>query len=409
MALTRRRFLQGATATVVVTGGLPKVVWGAPTQAQAWNGRSLVVVQLAGGNDGLNTVVPYRQELYKRLRPTVALGDADLLKLDADTALHTGLAKLRAQFDQGNLAVVRAVGYPKPNRSHFESTAIWQTGRLDPHREATGWLGRALDAEAVPAKSPLQALGIGGGGLTPSLYARSPVPSLGSLDAFAVQPDRRYPGDAAAIKQALSSLYAAEPKPAGPLGFIRHVGRTALDSSEALRTAVTSYKSMVDYPRGGLGDQLKLVAQLLAADLGIQIFHVTLGGFDTHANQKGQHANLLTQLSDGIHALLDDAGSHGLQDRLAVMTYSEFGRRVGENGSSGTDHGAASVLFLAGAKVAGGLYGPVPDLSKLDGGDVPFVLDFRSVYASVLQDWLGLGADKLLGPAPAPLALFRRA
>jgi uncharacterized protein (DUF1501 family) len=407
--ISRRRFLQGATATVVTAAGLPKVVLGADLQPGAsWNGRTLVVLQLAGGNDGLNTVVPYKQPLYKKLRPNVSLNDNEILKLDDEVALHGGMVKLRAKLDQGTLAVVRGVGYPKPNRSHFESTAIWQTARLEPAREPTGWLGRALDAGGgSPTERPLHALGIGGGGLTPSLYAaKAPIPSLSSLDAFAVQPDRRFPNDAPALKAAFGAMYKDAPG-TGPLAFIRHVGRTALDSSDALRTAVTSYQSMVDYPRGGLGDQLKLIAQLLAADLGIRVFHLTLGGFDTHANQKGAHTNLLTQVSDGLSALLDDVKGHGLEDRVAVMTYSEFGRRAEENGSAGTDHGAASVLFLAGARVTGGLYGPVPDLSKLEGGDISYAVDFRSVYASVLKQWLGLSAEKLLGSTPTPLQLFR--
>jgi uncharacterized protein (DUF1501 family) len=406
--ISRRRFLQGATATVVTAAGLPRIVLGAGLEpGGAWNGRTLVVLQLAGGNDGLNTVVPFKQPLYRKLRPSVALADNEILKLDDEVALHGGMAKLRAKLDQGVVALVRGVGYPKPNRSHFESTAIWQTARLDPTREPTGWLGRVLDASNASPERPIHALGIGGGGLTPSLYAaKAPIPSLASLDAFSVQPDRRFPQDAPALKTAFSALYRDTPG-AGPLAFIRHVGKTALDSSDALRTAVTSYQSMVDYPRGGLGDQLKLIAQLLAADLGIRVFHLTLAGFDTHANQKGAHANLLTQVSDGLSALLDDVKGHGLEDRVAVMTYSEFGRRAEENGSSGTDHGAASVLFLAGARVAGGLYGPVPDLTKLDGGDVGYSVDFRSVYASVLKQWLGLAPERLLGPTPAPLSLFR--
>jgi len=191
------------------------------------------------------------------------------------------------------------------------------------------------------------------------------------------------------------------------VGFIQGVGRTALESSDALRGAVTRYTSMVEYPKGVLGDQLKLIAQLLTANVGTRLFHLTLGGFDTHANQKQQQRNLLAQIGEGVNALLGDLKSHGIDDRVAVMTYSEFGRRAAENGSAGTDHGAGSVLFLAGTRVAGGLHGPVPDLARLEGGDVPFAIDFRSVYASVLRDWLGIRPELVLGTGFDTLRLFR--
>jgi uncharacterized protein (DUF1501 family) len=251
-------------------------------------------------------------------------------------------------------------------------------------------------------------VGVGGGALSPALFAsQSPATALSSLDAFAAQPDKRFPGDAPALINALKAIYDEKPNLTYP-GAIRAVGRSALQSSDALKAAVTSYQSMVAYPKGGFGDQLRLAAQLLAVDLKVRIVHVTLGGFDTHANQKQQQRALLQQLSDGVSALLDDAKMHGFADRVAVMTYSEFGRRAAENGSGGTDHGAGSVLFLAGQSVAGGLHGPMLDLSKLDKqGDVPVGVDFRQVYASVLKDWLGLPYEPFLGKVAAPLPLFR--
>jgi uncharacterized protein (DUF1501 family) len=416
MGITRRRFLGGSGATLVALGGsglLPRMAaaLGAEDTGNPASLRSLVVIQLAGGNDGLNTVVPYADPLYPKLRPAVALPESEILKLDERLGLHAALAPFRERFAQGTLAVVEGVGYPNPDRSHFVSTAVWQTARLDPYREPTGWLGRAIDFQPDPRHprepAALEALGIGGGGLTPALYApRTPVPSLLSLDAFSVQPDRRYPGDAGALRTALGAMYGESGEPAGA-GFVRQVGRSALRSSDELRAAVAGYSSMVTYPRSGLSDQLKLIAQLLTANIGTRIFHVTLGGFDTHANQKPQQRNLLAQLADGVSAFLDDLRAHGLDERVAVITYSEFGRRAQENASAGTDHGAASSLFVVGAKVAGGLYGPAPDLSKLEGGDVPFAVDFRSVYASVLRDWFKIPAEKVLGPSFTGLQLFR--
>ena len=220
-------------------------------------------------------------------------------------------------------------------------------------------------------------------------------------------PDRRYPADAPALRRALDSLYAGGRSSVGSGAFVSTVGRTALLSSDALKSAVSTYTSTTTYPRGPFGDQLKLVSQLLAAGLPPRLFHLTLGGFDTHSNQKPQHRSLLGQLAEGITALLDDAEAHGFADRITLMTYSEFGRRAAENASAGTDHGAGSVLFLAGQGVAGGLHGTPCDLASLANGDVPVSVDFRSVYASVLRDWLSVAPEIVLGSRVAPLPLFR--
>lgn len=418
-------FAAAASASSTFLASVADALGTTPAADMAGRGRVFVLVQLAGGNDGLNTVVPAADPLYRKLRPSVALAQDEILAFSDRLSVHSALAPLRGRFEKGQLAVVEGVGLPKPDRSHFVSTAVWQAGRSDT-RDASGWLGRALDLippsfapEAVRAATkvpgigdssapPLPAIGIGGGGLTPTLASpKIPVPSLLSLDAFAVMPDRRYPGDAPALRRALDRLYASGGSTSQPGAFISSVGRVALLSSDALKAAVTTYTSTVTYPRGPFGDQLKLVAQLLAAGLPPRLFHVTLGGFDTHANQKSQQRNLLGQLAEGITALLDDAAAHGLSDRVVVMTYSEFGRRAAENASAGTDHGAGSVLFLAGDGVAGGLYGTAPDMSKLLDGDVPVSVDFRSVYASVLKDWLSVASEAVLGAKVSPLPLFR--
>jgi len=412
MSITRREFVSTTAATVASLG------WLRPLLARSAEGietrpedqRALVVIQLAGGNDGLNTVVPFADPLYKKLRPTIALAEAQMMKLDERLAFHAALAPLRERFAAGQVAVVEGVGYPKPDRSHFVSTAIWQTGRLEPYKEPTGWLGRAIDLDADPkrprAHIPLEALGIGGGGLSPALYARTSLPSLLSLDAFTVQADRRFPGDAPAVRTALESVYSEGMDATLPAGFVQRVGKTALRSSDALKGAVAGYTSMVNYPQSGLANQLKLIAQILTANLGTRVFHVTHGGFDTHANQKPQQQALLGQLAEAITAFSDDLKAHGLGSRVAVMTYSEFGRRAQENGSAGTDHGAGNTAFVIGEKVKGGIYGPIPDLSKLEGGDVPFGVDFRTLYSSILREWLGVSADKVFGQTFDTLPLF---
>ena len=359
MTISRRHFLHGLGFTAASLGTGVKVFAdpaatgrdaAAPTPAP-----SVVFIQLAGGNDGLDTLVPLNDPLYRKLRPGIGLNADEVQALDTDDLfLHGSMSKLHARFASGELAIVQGVGYPKSSRSHFESSAVWQTGRLEGQGE--GWLGRSGPAR-LPG--PFARVGVGGGSLTPALYGtESPATSLSSLEAFAAQPDRRFPGDAPALLSALAAIYAHSPRKAAPgAAQVWRIGETALQSSQVLAAAATQYMSMVTYPRGGFGDQLKLTAQLLAANLGVRIVHLTLGGFDTHANQKRQQANLLGQLSDGVSALLDDAKAHGLGDRVTVVTYSEFGRRAAENASNGTDHGAGSVLFLAGPRVKGGLHG----------------------------------------------------
>ena len=400
--ISRRTVLQG--------GGLSLLALSLPELAHASSvdGRTLVVIQLAGGNDGLNTVVPIGQPDYRKLRPTVGLNPDEVLPLDQQgLAFHSSLKRLHERWRSGQVAAVLGVGLPKPNRSHFEATAIWQAARAEPHLDPTGWLARSLQERSDVLRQPLVALGIGGGALSPVLYAKgSPFTSLTSLEAFTVQPDRRFPGDAPALNAGLGALHQESPKEAAELGFLRRVGRTALTSSAALADAVKGYRSTAEYPKGAFGDSLRLVGQLMAASLGVRAFHLTLGGFDTHANQKRQHAPLLQQLSDGVCALLDDAAEHGAGGRLVVMTYSEFGRRAQENASGGTDHGAGSVTFLVGERVAGGLHGQAARLDALVDGDVPSTIDFRSVYSAILRDWLGVPPAAVMGPVPV-LGLLR--
>jgi uncharacterized protein (DUF1501 family) len=305
---------------------------------------------------------------------------------------------------KNDVALVTGVHYPKSNRSHFESTAIWQTARPQPALEPEGWLGRVFESDRT--LGPFGMVSVGGGALTPALYAQQAQATvLSSLEAFAAQPDKRFPGDAPALFAALNALYR-ERADAVDSRIVRQVGELALASSAQLREAASAIQSMVQYPKGPFGEQLKLASQLLAADLGVRVIHCTLGGFDTHGNQRPQQRNLLQTLSDGIAALLDDAAAHGLADRVVVMTYSEFGRRVAENASGGTDHGSASAMILAGAGVQGGLHGTPPNLSILDGGDIPCTSDFRAIYASVIRDYFGAPPEKPLLHNIAPLKLF---
>jgi uncharacterized protein (DUF1501 family) len=399
MPLNRRELLQ-AGGVLLGSAALPSFSW---AESPAGPPRALLLIQLAGGNDGLNTAAPLADADYAKLRPTVGLKPNETLDVGAPVALHASLAPLVPRFKAGQLALVQGVGYPKPSRSHFEAIEVWQSGDVK-SRTRTGWVARAFE-KATPGTFSL--LSIGGGGATPALRTDKPPPAvLSSLDAFAAQLDKRSPGDAPALLKALTAMYGA-PDAKSATTPIRRVGQAGLSASEELKKTASSYTTHASYPRGGFGDQLKLAMQMLSAPLGVRVAHVVLGGFDTHANQKRQHQTLMGNLADGIAAVLADAEEHELGERLLVMTYSEFGRRVAENGSGGTDHGAGSVLLVAGAQVKGGLYGQAPALSHLDGGDVPVTLDFRSVYASVLKDWLHVAPQSVIPGGPEPLSLIK--
>jgi uncharacterized protein (DUF1501 family) len=386
IALSRRHLLQASAASW----------WLAPLAlAEMPPSRALILVQLAGGNDGLNTLAPLADPLYAKLRPSLALKPEETVDLGAEVALHAGLAPLLPRFKAGQLALLQGVGYPKPSRSHFEAIAVWQSGDLK--APPSGWVTRGLEKRA-PASFSFVSLGTGGSSPALSTSGRPPT-ALASLDAFSAQPDRRNPTDAPALLEGLSAIYGASDANDGA-GLVRRVGRAGLLASDELKHSASSYATRQVYPRGPFGDQLKLALQLLTSPLGVRVVHVVLGGFDTHANQRRQHQTLLETLGQGIAAVLGDAEEHEIADRLLVMTYSEFGRRVAENGSQGTDHGAGSVMLVAGAGVKGGLLGHSPQLAHLDQGDVPVTLDFRAAYSSVLKDWFGaplnLGASDTL-------------
>jgi uncharacterized protein (DUF1501 family) len=420
MLLTRRGVFKGG---VLVAFGLTAptfLTMTAQHTAEAGvstaTGRNvLVVLQLGGGNDGLNTVIPYADPAYRAARPTLAIPEAEVLTLSGYVGLHPSMAALKARFDAGQFAIIQGVGYPNPNRSHFRSMEIWQTARPDAY-EPTGWLGRYLDANccgedrpagAAERESSLEAVSIGES-LPRSFWTEhSLVPAISNLAAYEFQTDRRYPDDRVHQLEAFDACYAAPTCRREYEEFLRRVGKDALVTSEELKKLSRSYQTSVPYPTTALANNLKSVAQMIAADMGTRIFYVSTGGFDTHANQKNTHANLLKQVSEALDAFMKDLEEKGTADRVVVLAFSEFGRRVKENGSLGTDHGAAAPMFLLGYPVAGGLHSTYPSLTDLENGDLKMTVDFRTVYASVLKDWLGTAPQKVLGGDFGSLPLFR--
>jgi uncharacterized protein (DUF1501 family) len=384
----------------------------------------LIVLQLAGGNDGLNTVVPYANDYYFKARPTLALKPDAILKIDDQLGLHAKLAPLKALYDAGEMSIVNGVGYPNPNRSHFRSTEIWQTASDAEKFERYGWLGRYFD-HACSGQDPT--CGISIGRERPQAFA-SKIPSGISLD----NPENyRYletPGTSVSSENLFRQLNQMDSDPdsatentGGSIGAIAGTApqtisaadfleRTALDaqvSSDQILAASRKVQNMAAYPNSSLANNLKLIARLIGGGMSSQIFYASQGGYDTHTRQAGPHERLLTDVAASLKAFTDDLKAQGNFGRVLIMTFSEFGRRVAQNGSGGTDHGAAAPLFLIGGKVKAGLHGAYPSLAPADllDGDLRHGTDFRSVYATVLEDWLKTSSMAVMGRTYPKLAL----
>ncbi len=383
------------------------------TQPPPASQRVFVIVQLAGGNDGLNTVIPYTDGAYFDARRDLALDPESLLHLDDRFALHPSLSGLQEVWDRGQLAIVQGVGYPDPNRSHFRSMDIWHTASMAEHSE-TGWLGRLLDATAHEGDSLWRATNVGVAAPRSLAANEAFVPSLGSVPSYVLSTDPRFPAEEDRRVQHWLQLYASQAAElatqaeyGGQLAFVSDTGLQAYDSTVALEAEAGDYIAAVDYPETPLAQALQTVAQLASSNLGTMICYVTTGGFDTHAGQANMQERLLQTLGDALLAFSNDLAGHALSEAVTTMVWTEFGRRVGENGSGGTDHGTAGPAFLLGGSVRGGsvrggFHGEPASVAALDGnGDLKFTTDFRSIYASVIERWFEADpADVLDGRYP---------
>ena len=403
MPTTRRRFLNQAAAQTAALGfaaGAPLPLLASALLAKTE--RILIVIELQGGNDGLNTVVPASDPVYQRLRPQLAIRPADVLPIADGMGLHPALSGFAKLLEAGQLAVVQGVGYPEPNRSHFESMDIWHTGRPRGESRADGWLGRSLEQSTSPNTDP-QALHLGADKLPLALMSRRVrVPSVNSLDEFRLRgiEDRGF-------RETVQSL-ADTPRTEGDLlSFVQSSTSAALSASERLAAAAKAGNSKVVWPQSPLAARLQMVSQLIRSGLDTSLYYTSLGGFDTHAQQPDAHRSLLRQVGDAVQALLAELEESGDSSRVSVLAFSEFGRRVAENASAGTDHGTAGPVFLAGAALRPGLHGPTPDLSSLHDGDLQFTVDFRSVYAAVLKHWIGTDPAAILPGNYSPIDVFR--
>src|SRR3989440_4414173 len=365
--------------------------------AQTASDRTLIVVQMAGGNDGLNTVVPYTDPLYIKMRPTLGVPQSKVLTLDSRLGLHPNLAPLKSLWDAGHLAIVEGVGYPNQSLSHFQAMDIWQTLDLN-GVGSQGWLGKLVAGWVDQDGHPFKAMDIGVQTAQALSSISTPVPTLSSVNTYRVYPDPADRDNGNARLQALMKLYNTYPQSSPYAALLDTTALNAQEGSRQLHTAEAQYQPAVTYPHGPFATGLKILAEAIVQNLGLRVGYVTLGGFDTHSNEQVTHNNLMKVLADGLAAFYTDLSHHGKADDVVVMTWSEFGRRVEENGSLGTDHGTAAPMFVLGNAVNKGIFGEPPSLSSLDeNGNLKYSTDFRSVYATVLDRWLGASSKDVLG------------
>lgn len=388
--LSRRKFLQ-TSSLVSLSPVLPYLLGNTARAAGAApDARALVVIQLDGGNDGLNTVVPYADDGYGQNRDKLRLELDELHKLDDHIALHPSMKAAKELFDDGRLCIVQGVGYPNPDRSHFRSMRIWQTAQFDDDRhDSYGWLGAALD-RSTKTGAAANAIYVGEQQTPVSLWSRR-----STATALATADD---------LKLSLAMHAVAPPPEPGEVSptLSQFVARQVLSAYAAADDFARQQSGLPatgqsDYPNSMLASHLKLVAQLLKSGAETRVYYTIQSGYDTHSLQLNSHYRLLREFAGALKAFLDDLKSAGLGDRVVVLAFSEFGRRVKENDSQGTDHGTAGPVFLAGSQVKGGLMGNAPDLVNLDDGDLRMQFDFRQVYAAILDDWLDVPAKDVLG------------
>jgi uncharacterized protein (DUF1501 family) len=379
MLLTRRRLLLDGLRVTALVPGLSLL-----GRRRGIDGeRVLVVVQLTGGNDGLNTVVPFTQDAYYRLRPTLAQKRSSLHLLDGDHGLHPSLGELAPLLGEGRLTVVQGVGYPHPDRSHFRALEIWHSADPEGLQRGIGWLGRMADQLAAAAPGVMPALHVGDEDLPLALMGRhTRAPTVDDERSLRLS-------DVPGLASERTSLLGDAAGAPDELAFLRVAARNAYEVSRRMERALEQPRS-ASYPDLDLARKLRLIAGLIAGGFDTRIFLVTLGGFDTHARQAALHAARLEELARSLSAFERDLCAAGAAERVLTLVFSEFGRRAEENASRGTDHGAAAPVLVLGGPGRGGLLGSAPDLEHLCEGDVGFTTDFRALYAAIERGWMGL-------------------
>jgi len=390
--MERRDFLK---KSALVSGAFLMPAFLKPLEAMAHNDitgyKNLVIIQLSGGNDGLNTIVPYGNDIYYQKRSTIAINQADIIKLNDMQGLNSNLSALKEIYDQGYMGIINSVGYPNPDRSHFRSMDIWQTGSDANQFLTTGWIGRYLDSNCQSCKNPYTAIEVDD---TLSLSMKG-----AKMKGIAVQdPNKLYQTTREPFFKSLVHDHDDTNLNEGNLGYLYKTMIETYSSADYIQNTSKTYKVTAEYPATPLGNQLKTVSKFINSGLQTRIYYVSLSGFDTHVGQQNQQGRQLKIYGDAVAAFVKDLKQTGKLNDTLVMTFSEFGRRVEQNASNGTDHGTANNILLFGGKLKkAGIYNNAPDLTQLDNGDLKYQIDFRDVYATLLDKWLDVNNSQVLG------------
>ena len=383
--MQRRDVLKISAVAAYTISGMPGFL--ARAAAQAGGDKTLVVIQLTGGNDGLNTLVPYTNPAYYAARPNIAIPRSEVLTLGQGLGMHPALMPLMGLWDAGQLAWMENVGYPNPNRSHFASMAIWHTA--DPSQASSeGWIGRISEQIG----DPFCACNIGTATPLALIAQNYALPTIDSVDNFQV----RLPAGVQDAFEAMLSAGLDGRGRSGEAAYLEQATRSMLKHTSAVQANIGKYRAGASYPDSKFAGQMKDVARLIASGTGQRVLYTSLDSSDTHAGRRGDQDRLLREMAGALNAFYADLEAQGLAEKVVVMGFSEFGRRVAENDSAGTDYGEGSVMFALGRGVKGGIHGDSPDLEKLNDGDVIYKQDFRGVYAEGLTGWLNLDARKIL-------------
>jgi len=352
--------------------------------------KNLVIIQLSGGNDGLNTIIPYGNDIYYQKRNTIAINQTDVIKLNDMQGLNPNLSALKDIYDQGLMSIINSVGYPNPDRSHFRSMDIWQTASDSNQFLTTGWIGRYLDSNCQSCKNPYTAIEVDD---TLSLAMKG-----AKMKAIAVQdPNKLYQITREPFFKDLVHDHGDANLNEDNLGYLYKTMIETYSSANYIQNTSKTYTVTAEYPATALGNQLKTVSKFINSGLQTRVYYVSLSGFDTHVGQQNQQSRQLKIYGDAVAAFVKDLKQTGKLDDTLVMTFSEFGRRVEQNASNGTDHGTANNILIYGGKLTkAGFYNEAPNLSQLDNGDLKYEIDFRDVYATLLDKWLGINNGQIL-------------
>lgn len=389
MYIRRKEFIQiGSLATASLM--LPKFLKAFEGQAPVPAGNKVVVIlQLSGGNDGLNTVIPFRNDLYYKARPRLGIVKDKALSLTDEAGLHPALTAFKELYDDGSLSILNNVGYPNPDRSHFRSMDIWHTASQSNEYWNQGWIGRYLDAQCKGCDKPTQAIEIDDM-LSLALKGEN-------IKGIAVKDPRRLYGTAnEKFFREVMKQHKDEPGEQ-PADYLYKTMAETLSSADYIFQQSRLHPSKAEYPRTDLGNSMKTIASLIFSDINTKVYYVSLGSFDTHINQEGQQQRLFTEMNDAVKAFIKDLKANNRFQDVMLFTFSEFGRRVAQNASGGTDHGTANnMFFISGGLRQKGLLNEMPDLANLDEGDLKYKVDFKNAYATVLKKWLGADDTAIL-------------